>query len=69
MGFATTAQLYEALTIQARREAQGQSHLILGEILVELGYLTEKQVLEVLTRLHGSESSRPSAHRRSTSTG
>lgn len=54
MGLVTTAQLYEALTVQARLEARRQPHRFLGEILVELGYINERQVLEVLTALHGT---------------
>ena len=57
MRLVSTAQLYEALTIQARREAEKQSHKFLGEILVQLGYMTEKQVLEVLTELHTKQRS------------
>lgn len=55
MGLVNTAQLYQALTIQAKREVENRPHKILGEILVELGYLNEKQVLDVLTHLHGSK--------------
>ncbi|MEM7164599.1 MAG: hypothetical protein AAF581_04005 [Planctomycetota bacterium] len=58
MELVSTAQLYEALTVQAKQEVGGGSRQFLGEILVELGYLNEKQVLEVLTQLHGSKSSR-----------
>ncbi len=51
-GFLTTAELYESLTIQARLEAENKPWRFLGEILVELGYMKEKDVLEVLTELH-----------------
>ncbi len=54
-GYITTAELYEALAIQARQEAQGQTRKFLGEILMELDHMTEKQVLEILTELHASE--------------
>lgn len=54
LGLVSTAQLYEALTLQARREVENLPHKILGEILVELGYLSEMQVLDVLTMLHGT---------------
>lgn len=53
MNYVTTAQLYEGLTVQARAEAEGEPRKFLGEILVELGYMSDKQVLEVLTELHG----------------
>ncbi len=55
LGYVTTGQLYEALTIQARQEAEGTApRRFLGEILVDLGYMNEKQMLEVLTHLHPS---------------
>lgn len=53
-GFVTVAELYEALTIQARAEAAGEAYRFLGEILTELGYMTEHQVLEVLNVLHAT---------------
>ena len=52
MGLVTTAQLYEALTVQARLEVQGEPHRFLGEILVDLGYLSERKVLEILSLMH-----------------
>ena len=51
-GFITTAQLYEALSLQAKMEASSERRKFLGEILVELGYMTDKQVLDVLNELH-----------------
>jgi len=50
--YITTAQLYEGLAVPARDEARGEEHRFLGQILVELGHMREKQVLEVLTILH-----------------
>ena len=50
--YITTAQLYEGLAVQARDEARGAPHRFLGQLLVELGHMREKQVLEVLTILH-----------------
>jgi hypothetical protein len=58
LGYVTTAQLYEALTVQARLEVEGSPHRFLGEILVDLGYLTERRVLEILSLLHRDERSR-----------
>lgn len=54
----TTAHLYEALALQARDEVSGSPHRFLGQILIDLGYMTDKQVLEVLEVLHGSSSQR-----------
>ncbi len=51
-GYVTVAQLYEALTVQARAEAQGARYHFLGEILTELGYMTDLQVLDVLNEIH-----------------
>ena len=62
LGYVTTAELYEALTVQARREVEGEPHRFLGEILVELGYLSERKVLEVLGVLHRDERSRVRDH-------
>ena len=56
-GYVTVANLYEALTIQARLEVEQEPYRFLGEILRELGYMTEKQVLEVLNELHKEEKS------------
>lgn len=56
-GYVTVADLYEALTVQARLEADQKPYRFLGEILTELGYMTELQVLEVLNKLHNEEKS------------
>ena len=53
--FVGVSSLYEALTIQARAEVAGEPYQFLGEILVELGYMTELQVLEVLNEIHAVE--------------
>lgn len=55
-GYVTTEALYEALTIQARAEATGKPYMFLGQILIELGQMTETQVLEVLSELHTVDS-------------
>ncbi len=52
-GYISTAQLYEALQIQAQQEAENRPRKFLGEILVDLEYISEQQVLEILTELHG----------------
>ena len=56
--FITSEQLYEALAIQAKAVAAHKPYMFLGQILIELGYLSEKQVLEVLNELHQPESVR-----------
>tara|TARA_B100001765_G_scaffold150281_1_gene96410 strand:- start:193 stop:450 length:258 start_codon:yes stop_codon:yes gene_type:complete len=56
-GYVSVADLYEALTIQARLDAAQEPYRFLGEILSELGYMSEKQVLKVLNELHKEEKS------------
>lgn len=53
--FVTAAQLYEALTVQARAEVRGEPCKFLGEILTDLRHMTEHQVLEVLNEIHATE--------------
>jgi hypothetical protein len=60
LGFVTTDKLYEALTIQARADVEKKPYRALGQILLELGHMTEKQVLEVLKVIHGGGSRRSS---------
>ena len=55
-GFITSEQLYEALAIQAKAVADKKPYMFLGQVFIELGYMTEKQVLEVLNELHAPES-------------
>ncbi len=58
MGLVTTDQLYKALTIQAKEEVEKKPYRSLGQILIDLGHMNDKQVLEVLKVLHGGESCR-----------
>jgi hypothetical protein len=53
-GYISSEQLYEALVTQARDEAGGKPYRFLGQILIDLGHLTEPQVLEVLNELHAT---------------
>ena len=55
-GYVTTEALYEALTIQAKAEVTGKPYMFLGQILIELGHMSEAQVLEVLSELHTADS-------------
>ena len=50
--FVTADQLYEALTQQARAKVEGRMDKQLGQILLELGYMTEAQIAEVLDVLY-----------------
>ena len=56
-GYVSVADLYEALTIQARLEAAQEPYRFLAEILSELGQMSEKQLLEDLIELHKEEKS------------
>ncbi|MEM7261422.1 MAG: hypothetical protein AAF488_05480 [Planctomycetota bacterium] len=53
--YVKVSELYEALTIQVRAEVSGEPYRFLGEILSDLGFMTEKQVLEVLNEIHAVE--------------
>ena len=50
--FVTSDQLLEALTSQAKDKAEGKPERLLGQILLELGYLTEVQITNVLDVLY-----------------
>lgn len=50
--FVTPEQLLEALTIQARDKVEARPERLLGQILLELGYLSEDQVSSVLDILY-----------------
>ena len=52
--FVTAEQLAEALTLQAQRKAKG-NNVLLGQILLELGYLNESQIRKVLDVLYPVE--------------
>ncbi len=46
--FINPEQLREALDIQIREETKNGKHLFIGEILLDLNYLTLEQIEEVL---------------------
>ena len=50
--FVSADQLYEALTLQARNRVEGVIEKQLGQILLELGYMDEEQIREVLDVLY-----------------
>ena len=50
--FVTPEQLYEALTVQARAKVEGKDEKLLGQILLELGYMSEDQIRDVLDVLY-----------------
>lgn len=50
--FVSADQLYEALTLQARNRVEGVIEKQLGQLLLELGYMNEEQIREVLDVLY-----------------
>ncbi|GAB6907490.1 hypothetical protein DESC_350030 [Desulfosarcina cetonica] len=46
--FITTEQLLEALKLQAEENIGTEKHRLIGQILFDLGYITESQIEEVL---------------------
>ena len=44
----TAGQLGKAVSVQMNEDLKGMKHRLLGQILVDLGYMTHKQVEEVL---------------------
>ena len=63
-GLVTTAQLLEALTEQAHDRAEGLPVTMLGQLLLEKGYMTEEQVQDVLDELFPPEPCETEAGRR-----
>ena len=50
-GFITQQQLVEALNNQVVEETKNGKHLFIGEILLDLNYMTLEQIEEVLVAL------------------
>ena len=50
--FVTPEQLYKALTIQARAKVESGDEKLLGQILLEHGYMTADEVRQVLDVLY-----------------
>ena len=54
-GFITLQQLVDALEIQVRENLAGAKHRLIGEILCDLGFLTQPQIKEVLKSMSLSQ--------------
>lgn len=52
LGLVTTEQLLEGLTVQARSKAHGEPDKLLGQILLELGYMEPEHIQSVIDRLY-----------------
>jgi hypothetical protein len=50
-GFISLGQLVEAMTLQVREETGKGVHRLLGELLMDLDYMTETQVRQVLREM------------------
>jgi hypothetical protein len=53
-GFITSDDLVKAWTVQVNEDIGNRPHRLLGEILFELGLMTDKQVEEVLSEIFRS---------------
>jgi hypothetical protein len=47
-GFITREQLFEALRLQVEEDLSGESHTLIGILLIRLGYLTTENADEIL---------------------
>jgi hypothetical protein len=47
-GFVDVSQVIEALTIQIKEKIEEKKHRPIGKIFIELGYMNEKQINEIL---------------------
>jgi len=50
-GFITKDQLHESLVIQVEGNVEGKTHKLIGNILIDLGYINEDQVNKILLSL------------------
>jgi len=50
MGFITLDQIIEAMKVQVKEDLENRKHRLIGEILVDLGYMNSSEVDEVLKR-------------------
>ncbi len=51
-GFLTKEQLLEALNIQAKENIESDTHRLIGQILLDRGYMTEDQIDSVLESIN-----------------
>lgn len=61
LGFVDDAKVKEALALQAERRAAGRPDKLLGQVLLELGYLTTDQIQEVVDVLYPASKDAPPA--------
>ncbi len=51
IGFITETQLHEAMTIQLNEDLHGMEHRLIGQILLEKGYISNARIREVLRQM------------------
>lgn len=51
MGFITETQLHEAMKIQLSEDLHGMQHRLIGQILLERGYISSGEIREVLKHM------------------
>lgn len=47
MGLITIDQLHKALIVQVKENIEGNTHKIIGKILIDLGYISEDQANKI----------------------
>jgi hypothetical protein len=57
-GFIDNKALDKALTLQRSRDSQGESHKLLGIILLEMGAISSEQLIDILKHMNTSASGR-----------
>jgi hypothetical protein len=55
-GFLTPGQLGKAVSIQMKEDLEGLSHRLIGEVLVDLGFMSIFQVNEVIETIESGYS-------------
>lgn len=55
MGFVSEKQLCWAMELQVREDLRNQPHRVIGQILFEQGWMTPRQIDQVLKRLFESQ--------------
>jgi hypothetical protein len=53
-GFIESGALEKALSVQKERDQQGESHKLLGIILLEMGAISSEHLIEILKVMNGS---------------
>ncbi len=53
-GFINTEELMEALSIQANENVEEGKHRLIGQILLDMGLLTESQIDEVIDDMNNT---------------